>query len=80
MKTSSILPLVLMTAVLATATASTGSAQIPDKFTNLKVLPKDTTREQLVPIMRSFANAAARSGSGAKKDTSSPPPRTTASI
>jgi tetratricopeptide (TPR) repeat protein len=56
-KASSSLPLVLMTSALATATASTGSAQIPDKFTNLKVLPKDTTREQLVPVMRSFANA-----------------------
>ncbi|HXT69184.1 MAG TPA: c-type cytochrome [Vicinamibacterales bacterium] len=28
---------------------------IPEKFTNLQVLPKDTTRQNLVPIMRGFA-------------------------
>jgi len=28
---------------------------IPENFTNLQVLPKDITRQQLVPIMRSFA-------------------------
>ena len=51
----STLPLVLTTAVLATA--SSGSAQIPEKFTNLKVLPKDVKRDQLVQTMRSFASA-----------------------
>ncbi len=29
-------------------------AQIPDKFTNLKILPKDITKDKLVDIMRSF--------------------------
>ncbi len=29
-------------------------AQIPDKFTNLKVLPKDITKDKLVDVMRSF--------------------------
>jgi hypothetical protein len=28
---------------------------IPETFTNLQVLPKDISRQQLVPIMRSFA-------------------------
>jgi hypothetical protein len=28
---------------------------IPEKFTNLQVLPKSITRAELVPIMRSFA-------------------------
>lgn len=32
-------------------------AQIPDKFTNLQALPKETSRDQLVQTMRSFANA-----------------------
>jgi tetratricopeptide (TPR) repeat protein len=40
--------------LLVTAGAS---AQIPDKFTNLRVLPKETTHDQLVQTMRSFANA-----------------------
>ena len=30
-------------------------AQIPEKFTNLQVLPKTITRAELVPIMRGFA-------------------------
>ncbi len=33
------------------------SAQIPDKFTNLKVLPKDISRQELQSTMRSFAFA-----------------------
>jgi len=32
-------------------------AQIPDTFTNLKVLPKDISRGELVGIMRGFADA-----------------------
>ena len=32
-------------------------AQVPDKFTNLKVLPKDITKQQLVSIMRNFSFA-----------------------
>ena len=30
-------------------------AQIPDKFTNLKVLPKDTPKPELIKIMRGFS-------------------------
>jgi tetratricopeptide (TPR) repeat protein len=35
--------------------AASASAQIPDKFTNLKVLPKDTPKPELIKIMRQFA-------------------------
>lgn len=37
--------------------ASTAEAQIPDTFTNLKVLPKDITKPELVRIMRGFSSA-----------------------
>ncbi|HET6278375.1 MAG TPA: c-type cytochrome [Candidatus Polarisedimenticolia bacterium] len=33
------------------------SAQIPDKFTNLKVLPKDISKRELIDIMRAFSDA-----------------------
>lgn len=33
------------------------SAQIPDKFTNLKVLPKDIQKQELVRVMRGFSSA-----------------------
>ena len=33
------------------------AAQIPDEFTNLKVLPKDISKREMVSIMRSFAGA-----------------------
>ncbi|UCE02036.1 MAG: c-type cytochrome [Candidatus Latescibacterota bacterium] len=36
---------------------STASAQIPDEFTNLQVLPKDTSKRELVSVMREFAGA-----------------------
>lgn len=35
--------------------ANPASAQIPDKFTNLKVLPADIRRDSLVNIMRGFS-------------------------
>lgn len=37
--------------------ATVGRAQIPDKFENLKVLPKDISKEELVGIMRKFSFA-----------------------
>ena len=37
--------------------AAAAGAQIPDKFENLQVLPKDIPKDQLVQTMRSFANA-----------------------
>lgn len=46
--------LTLATILLAVASAG---AQIPDKFTNLQVLPKDTSKAQLQSTMRGFAFA-----------------------
>jgi hypothetical protein len=42
-------------AALAIVASTTLRAQIPEKFTNLQVLPKTITRAELVPIMRGFA-------------------------
>jgi len=44
-------------AALTIALARTASAQIPDTFTNLQVLPKDVPKAQLVQAMRDFAGA-----------------------
>ncbi len=38
-------------------TAAPSAAQIPDKFTNLKVLPKDISKNELQSTMRGFAFA-----------------------
>lgn len=40
---------------LAVTTVTAQQNPIPDKFTNLKVLPPTITRAELVPVMRSFA-------------------------
>jgi tetratricopeptide (TPR) repeat protein len=37
--------------------AGSAAAQVPDKFTNLQVLPKDTPKPELVSMMRGFAFA-----------------------
>ena len=37
------------------ALGSSAIAQIPDEFTNLQVLPKNTSKQQLIATMRSFA-------------------------
>ena len=42
---------------LACVCAGRAHAQIPDKFTNLKVLPKDIQKQDLVRIMRGFSAA-----------------------
>ncbi len=44
----------LLTLLVATLPAV---AQIPDEFTNLKVLPKDISKRELVGMMRGFAGA-----------------------
>lgn len=44
----------LMLLAIAVAATRPLSAQIPDKFENLKVLPKDISREQLLATMRNF--------------------------
>lgn len=46
----------LVMAMLLAASAPV-AAQIPDEFTNLKVLPKETGKRELVSIMRQFAGA-----------------------
>ena len=46
--------LTLACAALMLMVAS-ANAQIPDKFTNLKVLPKDTPKPELIKIMRQFS-------------------------
>lgn len=43
--------------IVVLATGSASQAQIPDKFTNLKVLPKDISKQELQSTMRSFAFA-----------------------
>jgi hypothetical protein len=48
-------PNLLALALLAAAATSPASAQIPDTFTNLQVLPKDIGRDSLVAIMRRFS-------------------------
>lgn len=50
----------LILLAMLTALAVTGSdthAQIPDEFTNLKVLPKDISKQALIGMMRGFAGA-----------------------
>ena len=44
-----------LTALLLTCLSS--NSQIPDKFTNLKVLPKDISKQELTQIMRNFSFA-----------------------
>jgi len=46
-----VLPMLLAIVVLI----SSAPAQIPDKFTNLQVLPKDISQKELVGIMRNYA-------------------------
>jgi len=41
----------------ASLLAPLAEAQIPDKFTNLQILPKDATKAQVVATMRGFASS-----------------------
>jgi hypothetical protein len=43
--------------VILASVGGPASAQIPERFTNLQVLPKDTSRKDLVWIMRGWASA-----------------------
>jgi tetratricopeptide (TPR) repeat protein len=45
----------LLTALVLGVVPGVAHAQIPDHFTNLKVLPKDISKEQLLGTMRAFA-------------------------
>jgi tetratricopeptide (TPR) repeat protein len=49
--------LIALTALVVLMMAGPGAAQIPDEFTNLKVLPKDIGKRELMNIMRNFAGA-----------------------
>jgi tetratricopeptide (TPR) repeat protein len=42
---------------LLLTTAAPSPAQIPDKFTNLEVLPKDISKPELMKVMRGFSGA-----------------------
>lgn len=45
----------ILAALLVLAGAAPAAAQIPERFENLQVLPKDIPRDSLVQIMRGFA-------------------------
>lgn len=49
--------LVVVATLAVLANAGAAAAQIPDEFTNLKVLPKDISKRELVGIMRDFSGA-----------------------
>lgn len=49
--------LIAMAFLALVVTAPPAAAQIPDEFTNLRVLPKDITKPELVGMMRGFAGA-----------------------
>ena len=46
---------VFAVAGLALGASTTLRAQVPEKFTNLQVLPKTTTRAEILPVMKGFA-------------------------
>ena len=48
---------VLIAAIAIIGAAASAPAQIPDKFTNLQVLPKDISKPKLVETMRGYCNA-----------------------
>jgi hypothetical protein len=48
---------VICTALSAAAFSGRAMAQLPDKFTNLKVLPADISKAELVETMKSFTRA-----------------------
>lgn len=59
MRACSTHPLLLVSALLVFAIPALPApavAQIPDKFTNLQVLPKDISKDELVSTMRGFAS------------------------
>jgi polyisoprenoid-binding protein YceI len=55
MRTHGVGPLVV--AAILSLAPRPGAAQIPDKYTNLQVLPKDMSREDLVRLMRGWTGA-----------------------
>jgi len=53
----SILAVVVVTAFAALNWSTSATAQIPDKFENLKILPKDTSRMDLINSMKDITFA-----------------------
>jgi tetratricopeptide (TPR) repeat protein len=49
--------LIALTALVVLVSAVPATAQIPDEFTNLKVLPEDIGKRDLMNIMRAFSGA-----------------------
>lgn len=49
--------LIGLAALVIILAGGSATAQIPDKFTNLEVLPKDISKRELVSVMRGFASA-----------------------
>jgi len=49
--------LIALAAVIATLPGALAQAQIPEEFTNLKVLPEDIAQRELVGMMRGFTSA-----------------------
>jgi len=47
----------ILLALIAAIPATPLHAQIPDKFTNLKVVPKDISKDELIDVMRGFSSA-----------------------
>jgi photosynthetic reaction center cytochrome c subunit/tetratricopeptide repeat protein len=51
----SFLPAMVFVAILSAVALPHATAQVPDKFTNLQVLPKDIAKQDLVNMMRGFS-------------------------
>jgi len=51
------LRLVLLAVIIGSLVATATFAQIPDTYTNLKLLPKDIQRQELMQTMRGFNKA-----------------------
>jgi tetratricopeptide (TPR) repeat protein len=49
--------IILLATLVAMIIAGPASTQVPDEFTNLKVLPEDISKRELMGIMRSFSGA-----------------------
>jgi hypothetical protein len=47
----------LRSTLLVSIPAARAGAQVPEKFTNLKVFPKDVAKQDLVGAMREFSSA-----------------------
>ncbi|HMC57530.1 MAG TPA: c-type cytochrome [Gemmatimonadaceae bacterium] len=71
-----VLPVVLVALVLASAGRS-AAAQIPARFENLQVFPKDVPRDTLIATMRSFVGALGVRCSFCHVEREGPPPAMT---